>query len=54
LNETVSGYRLKTYFTPHQEGVYTVVDIETNGSKPENSQIIEIGAVKMKNGEIID
>jgi DNA polymerase-3 subunit epsilon len=30
------------------------VDIETNGSKPENSQIIEIGAIKVRNGKIID
>ena len=48
------GYRLKTYFTPYKEQVFTVVDIETNGSKPIRSQVIEVGAVKIQNGKIID
>jgi len=43
-----------TNFTNFKDETYCIVDIETNGSKPENSQIIEIGAVKIKNGEIID
>ena len=47
-------YLLKTYFTPYVEQQYCVIDIETNGSKPGTSQVIEIGAVKIKNGEIID
>ncbi len=46
--------RLKTLTTPIAEQVFCVTDIETSGSKPHNSQIIEIGAVKIKNLEIID
>jgi len=45
---------LKTSFRPWQEEVFCVVDIETNGSQPERAQIIEIGALKWKNGEVID
>jgi len=45
---------LKTYFKHWQEEVFCIVDIETNGSQPMRSQIIEIGALKWKNGEIID
>ncbi len=33
---------------------FCIVDIETNGSKPQRDQIIEIGAVKVKNHTIID
>lgn len=33
---------------------YCIVDIETNGNSPVKNQIIEIGAVRYKNGEIID
>ncbi|RLA62956.1 MAG: 3'-5' exonuclease [Epsilonproteobacteria bacterium] len=47
-------YRLETFFTPHKEQSYCVVDIETNGSKPGTSQVIEIGAVMIQNGKIID
>jgi DNA polymerase-3 subunit epsilon len=47
-------YYLKTNFSDYNNETFCIVDIETNGSKPENSQIIEIGAVKIKNGKIID
>jgi len=47
-------YQLDTWFTPLHEQRYCVIDIETNGAKPGNSQIIEIGAVMIENGEIID
>ena len=47
-------YRLETYFTPYQEQKYCVIDIETNGSKPESAQVIEVGAVMVQNGKIID
>ncbi len=47
-------YRLETCFTSHQEQRYCVIDIETNGSKPGTSQVIEIGAVMLQNGEVID
>jgi len=45
---------LKTSFRPWREEVFCIVDIETNGSQPERAQIIEIGALKWKNGEVID
>jgi len=47
-------YRLETCFTSHEEQRYCVIDIETNGSKPGSSQVIEIGAVMLQNGEVID
>jgi len=47
-------YRLETCFTSHEEQRYCVIDIETNGSKPGTSQVIEIGALMLENGEIID
>ena len=33
---------------------YVVVDIETTGFSPHNDQIIEIGALKVSSGEVID
>ena len=54
ISEYKDGYRLDTYFTPYQEQKFCIIDIETNGSKPDNSQVIEIGAVMVQNGEIID
>lgn len=47
-------YRLETFFVPYQEQCYCVIDIETNGSKPGTSQVIEIGAVMIQNGVIIN
>ena len=47
-------YKLETCFTSHEEQRYCVIDIETNGSKPGTSQVIEIGAIMIQNGEIID
>ena len=47
-------YRLETFFTPYGEQKYCVIDIETNGSKPEASQVIEVGAVMIQDGEVID
>ena len=47
-------YRLETCFTSHEEQRYCVIDIETNGSKPGTSQVIEIGAVMLENGEVVD
>ncbi len=55
ISQTDNGeYRLETLFTSYQEQRYCVIDIETNGSKPGTSQVIEIGAVMIQNGEIID
>ena len=52
--EVEGRYRLETFFTPYSEQKYCVIDIETNGSKPETAQVIEIGAVMFQNGEVID
>ncbi len=53
--ETASGaYRLETCSVPYRDQRYCVIDIETNGSKPGTSQVIEIGAVMIERGEIID
>jgi DNA polymerase-3 subunit epsilon len=53
LIEKNAKFYTATHFNNFKDEIYCVVDIETNGSKPENSQIIEIGAVKIKNGKII-
>jgi DNA polymerase-3 subunit epsilon len=45
--------RLLSAFRPWREETFCVVDIETNGSVPSRSQIIEIGALKWRNGEIV-
>ncbi|MBD3790102.1 MAG: 3'-5' exonuclease [Campylobacterales bacterium] len=47
-------YRLETCFTPYEQQRYCVVDIETNGSKPGTSQVIEIGAVMIQDGKILE
>jgi DNA polymerase-3 subunit epsilon len=51
--EVEGRYRLETFFTPYSEQKYCVIDIETNGSKPETAQVIEVGAVMFQNGEVI-
>jgi len=43
-----------TKFVPLKDAEFCIVDIETNGSKIEKHQIIELAAVKVKNGQIID
>ncbi len=46
---------LRTTKTPICEQTFCFVDIETNGGSPKNGhQIIELGAVKYKNGQILD
>ena len=52
--EEKNRYSLTTFFTLYKEQKYCVIDIETNGSKPETAQVIEVGAVMLLNGEIID
>ena len=47
-------YYFDTKFIPVEEAEFCIVDIETNGSKIEKHQIIELAAVKVKNGKIID
>jgi DNA polymerase-3 subunit epsilon len=45
---------LETTLTPFEKQRFCIVDIETNGSKPDNSQIIELGAIMYENGKIVD
>jgi len=52
--ENSDTYRLDTCFTSHEEQRYCVIDIETNGSKPGTSQVIEIGALMIQGGEVVD
>lgn len=47
-------YCFATSLTPLDDTLFCIVDIETNGSKPSRHQIIEIGAVKLCNGHIVD
>lgn len=47
-------YYFDTRFMPIEEAEFCIVDIETNGSKIEKHQIIELAAIKVKNGKIID
>ncbi len=54
IEEKLNGYFFKPMHTPYEAQEYVVVDIETNGSKPGRSQVIEIGAIKIKNLEIVD
>ncbi|MEA1983960.1 MAG: 3'-5' exonuclease [Campylobacterota bacterium] len=43
-----------TKYIKLEDAEFCIVDIETNGSKIEKHQIIEIAGVKVKNGKIID
>ncbi len=45
---------IKTKNTPIEKQKFCIVDIEANGSKPDENQIIEIGAVMIQNGAEID
>ena len=47
-------YYFSTKFIPMNEAEFCIVDIETNGSKIDKHQIIEIAGLKIKNGKIID
>lgn len=47
-------YYFDTKFIDIKDAIFCIVDIETNGSKIDKHQIIELGAVKVKNGKIID
>ena len=40
--------------TKHFPDTYVVVDLETTGLKPSKDRILEIGAVKVVNGEVAD
>ncbi len=48
------SFYFATRFMSIRDAEFCIVDIETNGSKIEKHQIIEIAAVKVKNGVITD
>lgn len=54
LTKEQGSYFFATKFIPIEEAIFCIVDIETNGSKIDKHQIIEIAAVKVQNGQIID
>jgi len=54
FEERGERYCPRTCFERISETVFCIVDIETNGSKPDRHQIIEIGAVKVQNLQIVD
>lgn len=47
------NYFFATKFLKIEEAEFCIVDIETNGSKIDKHQIIEIAALKIKNNEVI-
>lgn len=47
-------YYFSTKFIPIHEAEFCIVDIETNGSKIDKHQIIEIAGLKIKNNKVID
>jgi len=54
VEENENEVYLKTQKNSFKDETYCIVDIETNGSSPVKNQIIELGAVKYKNGEVVD
>lgn len=48
-----SLYYYATKFLTLENTPFCIVDVETNGSKTEKHQIIEIGAVKILNGKVL-
>lgn len=47
-------YYFSTKFMPMDKAEFCIVDIETNGSKIDKHQIIEIAGLKIKDGKVID
>ena len=47
-------FYFNTKFLPLDKAEFCIVDIETNGSKIDKHQIIEIAAIKFKYGEVTD
>lgn len=45
---------LKVLYTIDPEQTYVVVDVETTGGRASNHKVIEIGAVKVKNGVVLE
>lgn len=50
----VEGYFQRDSILIDLDQCYVVFDLETTGLKPESADIIEIGAVKIKNGKVTD
>ncbi|NLI53083.1 MAG: PolC-type DNA polymerase III [Clostridiales bacterium] len=50
----VEGYLLRESELIDMDQTFVVFDLETTGLKPEQCEIIEVGAVKLRNGEIVD
>ena len=50
----VEGYLLRESELLDMEQTFVVFDLETTGLKPEQCEIIEVGAVKLVNGKIVD
>lgn len=48
------SFYFATKFVNYVDAEFCIVDIETNGSKVDKHQIIELGAIKIKNGKVID
>lgn len=47
------AFTIETVTTKIEDGKFCIVDIETNGSKPSEYQIIEIGAVMIEHGKTV-
>ncbi len=54
LGESDDEVFLATTKRACKDEVFCIVDIETNGNSPVKNQIIELGAIKYKNGEILE
>lgn len=50
----VEGYLLRESELIGMDQTFVVFDLETTGLKPEQCEIIEVGAVKLKDGQIVD
>jgi DNA polymerase III subunit epsilon len=48
------NFKFQSAMTSVDDTLFCIADIESNGSKPSYHQIIEIGAVKLQNGRILD
>ncbi|MBR2494850.1 MAG: 3'-5' exonuclease [Helicobacter sp.] len=54
LESNEQAYFLRTASTPYAKQKFCFVDIETTGARPQESQIIEIGAIMYENGRIVE